>query len=64
MRIKQYKAIKQMISKVLDWPRQYVYVDNVLLDGATVPSGIVKAHARYRVIYCQRLRPTGYNREP
>ena len=28
---------------MLAWPRQYVYVDNVLLDSATVPSGIVKA---------------------
>jgi hypothetical protein len=43
METKQYKGYKTGDEQVLDWPRQYVYVDNVLLDSATVPSGIVKA---------------------
>jgi hypothetical protein len=43
METKQYKGYKTNDEQVLDWPRQYVYVDNVLLDSATVPSGIVKA---------------------
>ena len=43
METRQYKGYKTDNDQVLDWPRQYVYVDNVLLDSATVPSGIVKA---------------------
>lgn len=43
METKQYKGYKTDDEQVLDWPRQYVYVDNVLLDSATVPSGIIKA---------------------
>lgn len=43
METKQYKGYKTDDKQVLDWPRQYVYVDNVLLDSATVPSGIIKA---------------------
>jgi len=43
METKQYKGYKTNDEQVLDWPRQYVYVDNVLLDSATVPSGIIKA---------------------
>lgn len=43
MESKQYKGYKTDDAQVLDWPRQYVYVDNVLLDSAVVPSGIVKA---------------------
>lgn len=43
METKQYKGCKTDNDQVLDWPRQYVYVDNVLLDSATVPSGIIKA---------------------
>jgi len=43
METRQYKGYKTDNDQVLDWPRQYVYIDNVLLDSATVPSGIVKA---------------------
>jgi len=43
METKQYKGYKTDNDQVLDWPRQYVYVDNVLLDSAIVPSGIIKA---------------------
>lgn len=43
METRQYKGYKTDDKQVLDWPRQYVYVDNVLLDSATVPSGIIKA---------------------
>lgn len=43
METKQYKGYKTDDDQVLDWPRQYVYVDNVLLDSATVPVGIIKA---------------------
>lgn len=43
METRQYKGYKTDDDQVLDWPRQYVYVNNVLLDSATVPSGIVKA---------------------
>jgi len=43
MESKQYKGYKTDDAQVLDWPRQYVYVDNVLLASDTVPSGIVKA---------------------
>ena len=38
-----WKGYKTDDGQVLDWPRQYVYVDYVLLDSAVVPSGIVKA---------------------
>ena len=43
MESKQYKGYKTDDDQVLDWPRQYVYVDNVLLASDTVPTGIVKA---------------------
>ena len=43
METRQYKGVKTEDNQELSWPRQYVYVDNVLLDSATVPSGIVKA---------------------
>lgn len=43
METKQYKGYKTDNDQVLDWPRQYVYVDNVLLDSTTVPVGIIKA---------------------
>ena len=43
METRQYKGVKTEDAQELAWPRQYVYVDNVLLDSATVPSGIVKA---------------------
>ena len=38
-----WKGYKTDDDQVLDWPRQYVYVDNVLLASDTVPSGIIKA---------------------
>jgi hypothetical protein len=38
-----WKGYKTDDDQVLNWPRQYVYVDNVLLASDTVPSGIVKA---------------------
>ena len=38
-----WKGYKTDDDQVLDWPRQYVYVDNVLLASDAVPSGIVKA---------------------
>jgi len=43
METKQYKGYKTEEDQDNSWPRQYVYVDNVLLDSAIVPSGIVKA---------------------
>lgn len=43
MESKQYKGYKTDDAQVLDWPRQYVYVDNVLLASDVVPSGIIKA---------------------
>lgn len=38
-----WKGYKTDDDQVLDWPRQYVYVDNVLLASDVVPSGIIKA---------------------
>lgn len=38
-----WKGYKTDYKQVLDWPRQYVYVDNVLLASDVVPSGIIKA---------------------
>lgn len=38
-----WKGYKTDDGQVLDWPRQYVYVDNVLLASDVVPTGIVKA---------------------
>lgn len=38
-----WKGYKTDDDQVLDWPRQYVYVDNVLLASDTMPTGIVKA---------------------
>ena len=43
METRQYKGVKTDDGQELSWPRQYVYVDNVLLDRPVCRSGIVKA---------------------
>lgn len=38
-----YQGSKTSSSQTNDWPRQNVYIDDVLIDSTTTPAGIVKA---------------------